>query len=122
MLTPRRAFCAASVILIFLSLLFTPVASAQLGLKHKSDQDKEEELQQRAEKRRDEQARKHANLAEFAQDEYTADPDFHDRVDQAYQDLQSQHAMEAFGMTPRTCSRLDRATEDRLRAVAPMKS
>jgi hypothetical protein len=83
---------------MFLLLFFTQVASAQLGLKHKSDQDKEEELQQKAEKRRDEQAKKYANLAEFAQDEYTADPDFHDRVDQAYQDLQSEHAMEAFGI------------------------
>lgn len=53
-------------------------------------------LQQKADKRRDEQAKKYANLAEFAQDEYGGDPDFHDRVDQAYQDLQSEHAMEAF--------------------------
>jgi hypothetical protein len=61
-----------------------------------SKKDDPDALQQKAEKRRDEQAKKYANLSEFAQDEYAGDPDFHDSVDQAYQDLQSEHAMEAF--------------------------
>lgn len=87
---PVRASYVICVCAMFLPLFFSRVASAQL--KHKSD----EELQEKEEKRRDKEAKKYANLAEFAEDQYTGDPDFHDHVDQAFQDLQSEHAMEAF--------------------------
>ncbi len=84
----------ASIYLLFPGVLVSLSASAQPG--GGNPRDKDDELQQKAEKRRDEQAKKYATLSDFAADEYTGDPDFHDRVDQAYQDLQSEHAMEAF--------------------------
>jgi predicted Zn-dependent protease len=90
MAKPAWEYYAKSLCLVFLLLTLAPLAAAQL--KHKSD----EELQQKEEKRRDKEAKKYANLAEFAQDQYAGDPDFHDRVDQSFQDLQSEHAMQAF--------------------------
>lgn len=102
-----RTVGVASVVLIFLALFFTPVASAQLGaLKHKSDQEKQDELQQKNEKLREKEAKRYATLAEFAQDEYAGDPDFHDRVDQAYQDLQGEHAMQAFDINTSDASQV----------------
>jgi Zn-dependent protease with chaperone function len=102
-----RTVVAASVVLLFLALFFAPVASAQLGvLKHKTDEEKQDELQQKNEKLREKEARKYANLAEFAQDEYAGDPDFHDRVDQAYQDLQGEHAMQAFDINTSDASQV----------------
>ena len=90
----RRVF----VSLVLLILAFTQVASAQLGVVKRAvgKGDKDETLEQKDEKRREKEAKKYANLTEFAQDQYASDPDFHDRVDQAYQDLQGQHAMQAF--------------------------
>ena len=93
MATPTSVFRRASLCLMLLVLVFTPVVPLEAGSPSRKNDDA---LQQKAEKRRDEQAKKYANLADFAEDEYAGDPDFHDRVDQAYQDLQSEHAMEAF--------------------------
>ncbi len=96
-----------SVKLVLLLLMVTQVAFAQLGvLKRKNDQDKQDDLQQKNEKLREKEAKKYADLAEFAQDEYAGDPDFHDRVDQAYQDLQSEHAMQAFDINTSDASQI----------------
>jgi hypothetical protein len=94
---PTHRFGGAAVCLTAVFVFSTQMAFAQLGIgKHKTDQEKQDELEQKAEKRRDDQAKRYATLTEFAQDEYKGDPDFKDRVDQAYQDLQSEHAMQAF--------------------------
>ena len=76
------------------SLMLVPIIFAQLGFGEK--QSKQDQLDQKAEKRRDQEARKYATLTDFAAEEYAGDPDFHDRVDQGYQDLQGEQAMEAF--------------------------
>jgi len=78
---------------------FALPASAQLGIPNplKRDKgDKEEERAKKEEQRREKEAKKYATLTEFAQDQYASDPDFHDLVDQTYQDLQSDHALQAF--------------------------
>jgi hypothetical protein len=94
MTKPTMKRCGTAICAISTLVLFAQIASAQI-LKHKSD-DKDQQLQEKNDKKREQEARKYATLTEFAQDEYKGDPDFHDRVDQGFQDLQSEHAMEAF--------------------------
>jgi predicted Zn-dependent protease len=82
--------------MVLILLAFAQTASAQLGLLKHDKGDKEQEREAKEEKKREKEAKKYANLSEFAQDRYASDPDFHDQVDQAYQDLQGQHAFQAF--------------------------
>ncbi len=57
---------------------------------------KEEELKRKAEKVRTNDARKYQTLTDFAEELYASDRDFHAQVDDAYQDLQSRQAAEAY--------------------------
>jgi predicted Zn-dependent protease len=57
---------------------------------------KEEDRKSREAKARATEAKKYQTLSEFAEDLYASDPEFRDSVDDAYLDLQSQHASEAY--------------------------
>jgi predicted Zn-dependent protease len=57
---------------------------------------KEEDRKSREAKARASEAKKYQTLSEFAEDLYASDPEFRDSVDDAYLDLQSQHASEAY--------------------------
>jgi predicted Zn-dependent protease len=57
---------------------------------------KEEDRKSREAKARVNEAKKYQTLSEFAEDLYASDPEFRDSVDDAYLDLQSQHASEAY--------------------------
>jgi predicted Zn-dependent protease len=57
---------------------------------------KEEDRKSKEAKARVNEAKKYQTLSEFAEDLYASDPDFRDDVDDAYLDLQSQHASEAY--------------------------
>jgi predicted Zn-dependent protease len=59
---------------------------------------KEEDRKNREAKVRATEARKYQTLSEFAEDLYASDPEFRDQVDDAYLDLQSQHASEAYSI------------------------
>jgi predicted Zn-dependent protease len=59
---------------------------------------KEEERKSREAKARANEAKKYQTLSEFAEDLYASDPEFRDQVDDAYLDLQSQHASEAYSI------------------------
>ncbi len=61
------------------------------SLKKKEDERKGKEAKARAN-----EAKKYQTLSEFAEDLYASDPDFRDDVDDAYLDLQGQHAQEAY--------------------------
>ena len=63
----------------------------QEALKKKEDERKEKEA-----KARTKEAKKYNTLKDFAEDQYASDPDFRDQVDDAYRDLQSSHAIEAY--------------------------
>lgn len=63
----------------------------QEALKKKEDERKEKEA-----KARTKEAKKYNTLKDFAEDQYASDPDFRDQVDDAYRDLQSSHADEAY--------------------------
>ena len=56
---------------------------------------KEEERKRKEEKARANEARKYQTLTEFAEDLYASDMEFRDQVDDAYLDLQRQHARQA---------------------------
>jgi predicted Zn-dependent protease len=56
---------------------------------------KEEERKDKEVKAHEKEAKKYNTLKEFAEDLYARDPEFRDQVDDAYLDLQSQHALEA---------------------------
>jgi len=98
--TQRRWMRLGILSLLALSVpCFTLPASAQLGIPNplKRDKgDKEEERMKKEEQRREKEAKKYATLTEFAEDQYASDPDFRDVVDQTYQDLQGDHALQAF--------------------------
>lgn len=57
---------------------------------------KEEERKRKEEKARANEARKYQTLTEFAEDLYASDIEFRDQVDDAYLDLQRQHAWQAY--------------------------
>lgn len=57
---------------------------------------KEEERKDKEAKAREKETKKYNTLKEFAEDLYARDPEFRDQVDDAYLDLQSQHALEAY--------------------------
>lgn len=57
---------------------------------------KEEDRKNKEAKARAGEAKKYQTLSEFAEDLYASDPEFRDEVDDAYLDLQSQHASEAY--------------------------
>ena len=57
---------------------------------------KEEERKRKEEKARASEARKYQTLTEFAEDLYASDIEFRDQVDDAYLDLQRQHAWQAY--------------------------
>lgn len=59
---------------------------------------KEEDRKSREAKARATEAKKYQTLSEFAEDLYASDPEFRDQVDDAYLDLQSQHASEAYSI------------------------
>ena len=59
---------------------------------------KEEDRKNREAKARATEAKKYQTLTEFAEDLYASDPEFRDQVDDAYLDLQSQHASEAYSI------------------------
>lgn len=63
----------------------------QEELKKKEDERKEKEA-----KARTKEAKKYNTLKDFAEDQYASDPEFRDQVDDAYRDLQSSHADEAY--------------------------
>lgn len=63
----------------------------QEALKKKEDERKEKEA-----KARTKEAKKYNTLKDFAEDQYASDPEFRDQVDDAYRDLQSSHADEAY--------------------------
>jgi len=75
---------------------WAPQAWAGKKTKEEKRQEQEEESSKKEGKKHVEQAKKYATLTEFADDLYATDPDFRDQVDQAYRDLQSRHALEAF--------------------------
>lgn len=56
---------------------------------------KEEERKEKEAKAREKETKKYNTLKEFAEDLYARDPEFRDQVDDAYLDLQSQHALDA---------------------------
>ena len=95
----RRARMGILCLLALSVLCLTLPASAQFGLPNplKRDKgDKDEERAKKEEQRREKEAKKYATLTEFAQEQYASEPDFHDLVDQTYQDLQGDHALQAF--------------------------
>jgi predicted Zn-dependent protease len=57
---------------------------------------KEEDRKSKESKARANEAKKYQTLSEFAEDLYASDAEFRDEVDDAYLDLQSQHASEAY--------------------------
>jgi len=57
---------------------------------------KEEDRKEKEAKARTREAKKYQTLREFAEDQYASDPEFRDQVDDAYLDLQSAHAQEAY--------------------------
>ncbi len=57
---------------------------------------KEDERKDKEAKARTQEAKKYNTLKDFAEDLYARDPEFHDMVDVAYLDLQSEHALEAY--------------------------
>lgn len=57
---------------------------------------KEEDRKNKEAKARANEAKKYQTLSEFAEDLYASDPEFRDQVDDAYLDLQSRHASEAY--------------------------
>ncbi len=57
---------------------------------------KEEDRKSKEAKVRANEAKKYQTLSEFAEDLYASDPEFRDEVDDAYLDLQGQHASEAY--------------------------
>lgn len=57
---------------------------------------KEEERKEKEAKAREKETKKYNTLKEFAEDLYARDPEFKDEVENAYLDLQSQHALEAY--------------------------
>jgi predicted Zn-dependent protease len=57
---------------------------------------KEEDRKDREAKARTKEARKYQTLREFAEDQYASDSDFRGQVDDAYLDLQSAHAIDAY--------------------------
>lgn len=59
---------------------------------------KEEERKRKEAKARVTEMKKYKTLTEFAEDLYASDPDFRDHIDDAYLDLQRQHASEAYQM------------------------
>jgi len=75
---------------------WAPQAWAGKKTKEEKRQEQEEERSKKEGKKRVEQAKQYATLMEFAEDLYATDPDFRDQVDQAYRDLMSRHALEAF--------------------------
>jgi predicted Zn-dependent protease len=95
---PHRNYVRA----FFLSLLclcilvWVPSASGRKKSKQEVRQEKEEERTKKEEKKRGEEEKKYNTIAEFTDDLYASDPDFHDAVDKAYRDLQGDHALQAF--------------------------
>jgi predicted Zn-dependent protease len=57
---------------------------------------KEEERKEKEAKARTKETKKYNTLKDFAEDQYASDPEFRDQVDDAYRDLQSSHADEAY--------------------------
>jgi len=57
---------------------------------------KEEDRKDKEAKAREKEAKKYNTLKDFAEDLYARDPEFRDQVDNAYLDLQAQHALEAY--------------------------
>ncbi|HVQ37035.1 MAG TPA: M48 family metalloprotease [Pyrinomonadaceae bacterium] len=57
---------------------------------------KEEDRKSKEAKVRATEAKKYQTLSEFAEDLYASDPEFKDQVEDAYLDLQSRHASEAY--------------------------
>ncbi len=113
-----RSSQAVALLLTFVFALPTPflVASAQqpdpgaaqakaqtespeekkLREREESLKKKEEERKEKEAKARAREAKKYQTLREFAEDQYASDPEFRDQVDDAYLDLQSSHAHEAY--------------------------
>lgn len=104
----RRALAA---VLLTVSLTHTPLlalaaqnppaaqAESPEEKKLREQQDKtkkkEEERKEREAKAREKETKKYNTLKEFAEDLYARDFEFRDQVDEAYLDLQAQHALEA---------------------------
>lgn len=114
----NRPFQTVALLLTFLFVLPTPqlivvaqepaATSGQEKSKKESSEEKklrerEEKLKKKEEQRKNKEARLRANedkkyrtLSDFAQDLYAEDPEFRERVDDAYLDLQRTHQAEAF--------------------------
>ncbi|HJQ23820.1 MAG TPA: M48 family metalloprotease [Blastocatellia bacterium] len=76
-------------------------------------QKKEEDRKKDEAKARTKEAKRYNTLREFAEDQYASDTDFHDEVDKAFIDLQSQHALQAYNINvTRTTELVAPETED----------
>jgi predicted Zn-dependent protease len=85
--------------------------------KLRKEQAKREEQEKQRKKKesenRTEAGKLYDKLKKFALDLYNSDPDFHDQVDEAYLDLQAQHALQAYQInTTRNSELLYPETED----------
>jgi hypothetical protein len=94
-ITPARVF---SPLVLAFFLAFTLPVTAQIpgfGNKDKKEADKEKD-KKKEETKAAKQARKYEELRAFAEDLYSKDPDFRDRVDEDYAAVQQAHMVEAF--------------------------
>lgn len=113
-----RPLQAIAVLLTYLFMLPTPQliamaqeqAATQAQEKPKTESSEEKKLRERDEslkkkdearknqeaKLRDKEAKKYQTLSDFAQDLYVGDLDFRAQIDDAYRDLQSRQAQEAY--------------------------
>jgi predicted Zn-dependent protease len=104
----RLSACLLVVLLLAPSPAMVALAQDQTPPQNESPEDKklrerqeslkkkEDERKDREAKARSREAKKYNTLKDFAEDQYASDPEFRDAVDDAYLDLQSSHAEEAY--------------------------
>jgi predicted Zn-dependent protease len=101
-----------SLLLVGLLLMPAPISTAlaqekgaaqsetpeekKLRERQESLKKKEEERKEKEAKARTKETKKYNTLKDFAEELYASDPEFRDQVDDAYRDLQSSHADEAY--------------------------
>jgi predicted Zn-dependent protease len=124
--TTTRTIIRHAITLLLVAVLiegcgFTALVRAQDESKdEKKLRERQEKLQKKEEDRkkdevktRSKEAKRYNTLREFAEDQYASDTDFHDDVDKAYIDLQSQHALQAYNINiTRTSELVAPETED----------
>ena len=92
------------MVLVCLAVCVVALAEPLLGQfgilkKDKEDKgttEKEQQFEEKEEKRRAEQAKKFATVTQYAEAQYTSDPEFREAVDKAYLELQGEQALQAF--------------------------